>query len=50
MGTTPTPVLAESTAGIELPSGTERVTAPEVEALDPGGRRGLAYVRILPLK
>ena len=31
----PTPVPAESTAGIERASTTERVTAPEVEALDP---------------
>ena len=35
MSTTPTPVLAESTTGIELASATERATAPEVEALDP---------------
>jgi hypothetical protein len=33
MSTTPTPVPAESTAGIELASATERATAPEVEAL-----------------
>ena len=35
MSTTPTPVPGESTAGIELASATERVTAPEVEALGP---------------
>jgi uncharacterized ParB-like nuclease family protein len=35
MSTTPSPVPAESTAGIELASATEIVTAPEVEALGP---------------
>ena len=47
MNTTPTPVLAERTAGIELASATKRVTAPEIEALGPQGegqaRRACGY-------